>query len=122
MIPLPGQTLNTGHLMQPTANATGQSVMISLPSKCAAGLHAAVRRMVLPGTPGGATFHDTAGPLAWYPAARAVYVERNDKTRQRDLRGLQDAGMLWIDSNEWLVPGFVKPNPEFNGSAAERPS
>src|SRR5258708_7733523 len=38
MIPLTGQMLNTGHLLQPTANATGQSVMISLPSKSAAGL------------------------------------------------------------------------------------
>lgn len=74
MIPLTGQILNTGHLMQPTANATGQSVMISLPSKSAAGLHTAVSRMVLPGTPDGATFHDTAGPLTSYPAARAVCV------------------------------------------------
>jgi hypothetical protein len=40
MIPLAGQKLNTGHLMQPTANATGQSVMISLPDKSAAGRHA----------------------------------------------------------------------------------
>ena len=67
MIPLTGQMLNTGHLMQPTANATGQSVMISLPSKSAAGLHSAVGRMVLPGAPDGATFHDTAGLLNFVP-------------------------------------------------------
>ena len=48
MIPLAGQMLNAGHLMQPTANATGQSTMISLPGKSAAGLHADISRLVLP--------------------------------------------------------------------------
>ena len=62
--------LNTGHLTQPTANATGQSVMISLPSKSAAGLAAAVRRIVLPRAPDGVTFHNTAGPLDWLSGSR----------------------------------------------------
>ena len=46
----------------------------------------------------------------WYAS---LYLKRTDKTRQRDLRGLRDAKMLWIDSKERLVPGFVKPNSEF---------
>jgi hypothetical protein len=33
MIPFTGHILNTGHLTHPTANATGQSVMIELPEK-----------------------------------------------------------------------------------------
>ena len=64
MIPLAGQTLNAGHLMQPTANATGQSVMMSLPGKSAAGLHYADTRMVLPRPLDRAAFHERAGPLA----------------------------------------------------------
>src|SRR5258708_30362360 len=59
MIPLAGQTLKTGHLMQPTASATGQSVMIGLPGNSAAGLHAAISRMVLRRAPdrGSRFFH-----------------------------------------------------------------
>jgi hypothetical protein len=39
-------------------------------------------------------------------------LKRTDKTRQRDLRGLRDAKMLWIDSKERLMPGFIKPDSE----------
>ena len=46
----------------------------------------------------------------WY---MSLYLKRTDKTRQRDLRGLRDAKMLWIDSKDRLAPGFVKPNSEF---------
>jgi fido (protein-threonine AMPylation protein) len=46
----------------------------------------------------------------WYAS---LYLKRTDKTRQRDLRGLRDAKMLWIDSKERLVPGFIKPDSEF---------
>jgi hypothetical protein len=61
MIPLTGQILNMGHLMQPTANATGQSVMISLPRKSAAGLHAAVSRLVRPAHQAGSHFRTLPG-------------------------------------------------------------
>jgi len=48
MIPLAGQTLNTGHLTQPTASATGHSVIFILPSKAAAGNFGAVIFMIFP--------------------------------------------------------------------------
>ena len=46
----------------------------------------------------------------WYAS---LYLKRTDKTRQRDFRGLRDAKMLWIDSKERLMPGFTKPDSEF---------
>lgn len=46
----------------------------------------------------------------WYTS---LYLKRTDNIRQRDPRGLQDARMLWIDSKDRLVPGFVKPDSEF---------
>jgi Fic family protein len=45
----------------------------------------------------------------WYTS---LYLKRTDKTRQRDLHGLRDSRMLWIDSKQRLAPGFVKPSPE----------
>jgi hypothetical protein len=68
MIPLTGQILKTGHLMQPTASATGQSVMITLPSKSAAACTPPSVARYSPRTRG-VTFHATAGPLASSPAA-----------------------------------------------------
>lgn len=41
----------------------------------------------------------------WYTS---LYLKRTDKTRQRDLRGLRDAGMLWVDDNNRLLPGFIE--------------
>lgn len=46
----------------------------------------------------------------WYTS---LYLKRTEKTRQRDLRGLREAKMLWVDNKNRLVPGFVKPNSEF---------
>ncbi len=45
----------------------------------------------------------------WYTS---LYLQRTDKTRQRDLRGLRDTRMLWIDSKDRLVPGFVNRDAE----------
>jgi hypothetical protein len=45
----------------------------------------------------------------WYAS---LYLKRTDKTRQRDLRGLRDAIMLWIDSKARLMPGFIKTDSE----------
>jgi Fic family protein len=45
----------------------------------------------------------------WYTS---LYLKRTDKTRQRDLRGLRDIKMLWIDSQNRLMPAFVKPGAE----------
>ena len=60
MIPLTGQMLNTGHLMQPTANATGQSVMITLPSEAAAAC--------------------TPPSVAWYsPRTRRSHISRHHR-------------------------------------------
>jgi hypothetical protein len=75
MLPLTGQILNTGHLTQPTANATGQSVMMT-PKQIRGGLHAAVSRMLLPTGPDGDTFHDPPGLSLrpWLPVNRYVRV------------------------------------------------
>ena len=61
MTPLTGQILNTGHLMQPTANATGQSVMITLPSKSAAACTPPSVAMVLPAHQTGSHFTTPPG-------------------------------------------------------------
>lgn len=41
----------------------------------------------------------------WY---RALYVRRTDKTKQRDLRGLREQGLLKQDKEGRLWPGFVE--------------
>jgi hypothetical protein len=33
---------------------------------------------------------------------------------------LRDAKMLWIDSNERLMPGFIKPDSEFQLGARDK--
>ena len=53
----------------------------------------------------------------WY---ESLYLKRTDKTRQRDLRGLRDAKMSWIDSEERLMPGFTKPDSEFQLGARDK--
>jgi Fic family protein len=42
----------------------------------------------------------------WYAA---LYSRRTDKTRQRDLRGLREQGLVSVDENNRLVPGFIQP-------------
>lgn len=46
----------------------------------------------------------------WY---ESLYLKRTNKTRQRDLQGLRDIKMLWIDSNDRLMPGYIRPASEF---------
>lgn len=43
----------------------------------------------------------------WYTS---LYLKRNDKTRQRDLRHLREMELLFIDSENNLRPGFLKPS------------
>ena len=43
----------------------------------------------------------------WY---LALYSQRTDKTRQRDLRRLREQKLLTVDQNNRLWPGFVEPN------------
>lgn len=40
----------------------------------------------------------------WYIA---LYEKRTDKTRQRDLRGLREQGLIKIDDQQRLWPGFI---------------
>lgn len=42
----------------------------------------------------------------WYTS---LYLKRNDKTRQRDLRRLREMELVYLDTNHQLWPGFVVP-------------
>jgi len=43
----------------------------------------------------------------WY---QALYIQRTDKTRQRDLRRLREAKLIVLDRDGQLWPGFVEPD------------
>lgn len=43
----------------------------------------------------------------WYGS---LYLKRNDKTRQRDLRRLREMELLFLDNENRLWPGFIRPN------------
>ncbi len=42
----------------------------------------------------------------WYTS---LYLRRNDKTRQRDLRRLREMELVFLDSNDTLWPGILRP-------------
>lgn len=42
----------------------------------------------------------------WYGS---LYLKRNDKTRQRDLQGLREMEMVYLDTDNVLWPGFAVP-------------
>lgn len=42
----------------------------------------------------------------WYGS---LYLQRNDKTRQRDLRRLREMELVYLDTDDLLWPGFVVP-------------
>ncbi len=42
----------------------------------------------------------------WYAS---LYLKRNDKTRQRDLHRLREMELLFLDTDNALWPGFVRP-------------
>lgn len=42
----------------------------------------------------------------WYVS---LYLKRNDKTRQRDLRGLREMELVFLDADNRLWPGFIRP-------------
>lgn len=42
----------------------------------------------------------------WYSS---LYLKRNDKTRQRDLHRLREMELLFLDTDNALWPGFVRP-------------
>ncbi|MBM2828097.1 MAG: filamentation induced by cAMP protein Fic [Actinobacteria bacterium] len=42
----------------------------------------------------------------WY---EALYVRRGDKTRQRDLHKLKEQGLVYLDAECCLWPGFMRP-------------
>ena len=44
--------------------------------------------------------------LPWYAS---LYLKLNDKTRTRDLRGLRELELAWLDTDDALWPGFVVP-------------
>lgn len=43
----------------------------------------------------------------WY---EALYLKRNDKTRQRDIKKLRDMEIIHIDSRNMVLPGFLRAN------------
>jgi len=42
----------------------------------------------------------------WYGS---LYLKRNDKTRQRDLRRLREMDLVFLDYEERLWPGYIRP-------------
>ena len=42
----------------------------------------------------------------WYAS---LYLKRNDKTRQRDVRRLRELELAHLDANDALWPGFIRP-------------
>ncbi len=42
----------------------------------------------------------------WY---QSLYLKRHDKTRQRDLQNLRELEWVYLDANNYLWPGFIKP-------------
>lgn len=42
----------------------------------------------------------------WYGS---LYLKRNDKTRQRDLRGLREMELAFLDADNTLWPSFIRP-------------
>ena len=42
----------------------------------------------------------------WY---QSLYLKRHDKTRQRDLQNLRELEWVYLDVNNCLWPGFIKP-------------
>lgn len=42
----------------------------------------------------------------WYTS---LYLKRNDKTRQRDLHRLREMEMVFLDTDNTLWPGFIRP-------------
>jgi len=42
----------------------------------------------------------------WYGS---LYLKRNDKTRQRDMRGLREMELVYLDTENRLWPGFFRP-------------
>ncbi len=44
--------------------------------------------------------------LPWYAS---LYLKLNEKTRTRDLRGLRELELAWLDTDDALWPGFVVP-------------
>jgi Fic family protein len=42
----------------------------------------------------------------WY---EALYLKRNDKTRQRDMRKLREMGLIVVDSKNTIWPSFLRP-------------
>ncbi|UJP05436.1 MAG: Fic family protein [Nitrosomonas sp.] len=43
----------------------------------------------------------------WYIS---LYLKLNDKTKQRDLKGLRERGLVFLDTENRLWPGFIRPN------------
>ena len=52
------------------------------------------------------------GELRRAPWYQALYVDKTEKTRQRDLRRLREKNLITIDSKNQLWPGFVTPDNE----------
>jgi len=51
------------------------------------------------------------GELREAPWYLALYTERIDKTKQRDLKKLREQQLLTLDAKNQLWPGFVQPDP-----------
>lgn len=52
--------------------------------------------------------HMTLEELRQAPWYVSLYLKLNDKTRQRDMRGLREMELLYLDSESRIWPGFVR--------------
>lgn len=55
------------------------------------------------------------GPLPLHDIRRApwylsLYLQRNDKTKQRDLKRLRELELVFLDTDDRLWPGFIHPD------------
>lgn len=49
---------------------------------------------------------DEIRPEPWY---EGLYLKRNDKTRQRDMNRLREMELIFLDTENRLWPGFIRP-------------
>lgn len=54
--------------------------------------------------------HITLDEMRQAPWYGSLYLRLNDKTRQRDLRRLREMELLFLDSENRIWPGFVRPH------------
>lgn len=55
--------------------------------------------------------------MPWY---MSLYLKLNDKTRQRDLRGLRKLELAFVDGNNTIWPGHIRHEKRCHGREAQQ--